>query len=53
MTFTGDLRGTGGFHEIVMVILPGSVGFQVTVSSRIEPSAMGLEPTTYTSEAVV
>ncbi len=45
MTCNGDLRGIGGFRDVVMVNLLGYGGFQVTV--------MGFEPATYTSEALV
>jgi hypothetical protein len=37
MTCNGDLRGIGGFQDVVMANLLGSGGFQVTVSSRIDP----------------
>jgi hypothetical protein len=47
----GDLRGIGGFQDVVMVNLFGSGGLQVTVSSKIDP--MGLEPAAYISEGLV
>jgi hypothetical protein len=55
MTCTGDLRGIGGFQEVVMANLPRSGGLQVTVSTVTELThpPMGLEPMTYTSEALV
>jgi hypothetical protein len=38
MTCIGDLSAwNGGLHDIVMAILLGSGGLQVTVSGRIDP----------------
>ncbi len=48
MTFNGDLRGIGGFQDVVMTNLLGSGGLQVTVSGRIGPFApwvSNLQPT--------
>ncbi len=54
MSCNGDLHGIGGLNGVVMENLLGSSGVQVTVSSRIDPlSPIGLEPATYTSEALV
>ncbi len=41
------------FSTLFLANLLGSGGLQVTVSSSIDPSPMGLEPATYTSEALV
>jgi hypothetical protein len=41
MTCNGDLRGIGGFQDIVMANLLGSGGLQVTVSIRIDPFPHG------------
>jgi hypothetical protein len=52
MNCHGDLRGTGGFQDVVKANLLGSGWLQVTVRSRMDPfPPMGLEPATYTSEA--
>jgi hypothetical protein len=55
MTCTGDLPGTGGFHESVMANLLRPVGRNVTVSTVIEFThpPMELEPATYTSNALL
>jgi hypothetical protein len=48
MTCNGDLRGIGGFQDVVTANLIGSGGLQVTVSCRIDPfPPIGLEPATY------
>jgi hypothetical protein len=48
MTCNGDLRGIGGFQDVIMANLIGSGGLQVTVSGRIDPCApwnSNLQPT--------
>jgi hypothetical protein len=37
ITCNGDLRGIGGFHDVVMANLLRSVGLHVTVRSSIDP----------------
>ncbi len=49
MTCNGDLRGMGGFQDVVLANLLESGGLQVTVSSRIDPFApWDSNPATYT-----
>jgi hypothetical protein len=48
MTCNGDLRGIGGFQDVVLANLLGFDGVQVTVSSKIDPFPHGtrtLQPT--------
>ncbi len=49
MTSNGDVRGIGGFQDVVIANLLGSGGVQVIVSSRIDPFApWDSNPATYT-----
>jgi hypothetical protein len=56
VTCTGEMRGTGGFHDVVMIFFAWrrwSFVFRLQSVVELTHPPMGLEPATYTSEAVV